>query len=197
MKKRFFVWILLGGAVIAALSFLLGGIDDPGVQNVRWAIFAFGLICALCAAAVLALGFRKSKRRLLPEGAEYRKKKSLMTAPEIALYRTLTNVTDARRVTVLPQTALAGVVDKISGGGFRSELFRIVDFCIADASSFEPLLLIELNDASHEREERKLRDDKVAAICADAGIPLLTLSLAAAGDERFVRGELKRLLSKR
>lgn len=187
---------MIGGAVIAALSFLLGGIDNATVQNVRWGIFAFGLICALCGVAVLAAGLCRPKRRLLPEGAEYRKKKAMMTAPELALYRTLLGVTDTRRYAVLPQTALAGVVDKISGGGFRSELFRIVDFCIADAADFEPLLLIELNDASHDREERKLRDDKVAAICLDAGIPLLTFSLAAASDERYVRSEVRRLLKK-
>ena len=187
--------MLLGGAVITALSFLLAPLDDPTAQAVRWAVFTFGVVCAAAAVLVLVLSFRRPPaRKLLPEGAEYRKKRSLMSPPELRLYRTLCALTDHRRVIVLPQMALAGIVDKISGGGFRNELFRIVDFCIADSLTFEPLLVIELNDASHEREERKLRDDKVSAICDDAGLPLLTLSLAEAADERYVRGELKKRL---
>ena len=82
MKKRIFVWILLGGAAAAALSFLLAGIDSEGVQNFRWALFAFGLLVAVAATAVLVFtGRRGEKRRLLPEGAAYRRKKSMMTAP--------------------------------------------------------------------------------------------------------------------
>ncbi|HIV64009.1 MAG TPA: DUF2726 domain-containing protein [Firmicutes bacterium] len=195
MKKRIFVWILLGGAAAAALSFLLAGIDSEGVQNFRWALFAFGLLVAVAATAVLVFtGRRGEKRRLLPEGAEYRRKKSMMTAPELKLYRSLRSMLRPERYAVLPQAALVTLVDKVSGGGYRSELFRVADFCIADAVTFEPLLVIELNDASHLREERKLRDDKVAAICDDAGLPLLTLTLAEADDERCVRDQLKRRL---
>ena len=45
--------MLLGGALITALSFLLAPLDDHTAQAVRWAVFTFGVVCA--AAAVLVL----------------------------------------------------------------------------------------------------------------------------------------------
>ncbi len=176
--KRTFVILLVTGAVFTALSFLFAGIDQTAVQNIRWTMFVFGLVLTVVSAAVLIITLRRApKVKLIPEGADYRKKRSLMSAPEITLYRTLCEILMNSRYAVFPQTALVSVIDKISGGGFRTELFRVADFCIADARTFEPLLLVELNDASHKRDERKLRDDKVNAICENAGIPVLTLSL--------------------
>ena len=62
----------------------------------------------------------------------------------------------------------------------RSELefLHTIDFMIADSVSYEPLLLIELNDASHNRADRAERDRKVAEICAAANMPLVTFTLA-------------------
>ena len=194
MKKRNLCILLIGGATIVALSFLLGSFENETVQLVRWAVFAFGLILAVAGTALLALACaRKEKRKLLPEGAEYRAKRAVMTQPEAELYRRLNAILGAR-FTVLPQVSLSAIVDKVSGGGFRTELFRVVDFCVTDTRNYQPLLIIELNDASHGREERKLRDEKVSAICEDAGIPLLALTLDEAKDERRLRSELRRVL---
>lgn len=199
MKKTTYVWTLLIGAVIAALSFLFSGIENPTVQNLRWVMFAVGLAAAVMSFGILLVSFLRGrhggeKNSVLPAGAEYRKKTSIMTEPEIRLYRLLCAALDLSRCTVLPQAALCALVDKVRGGGYRSELFRIADFCIVDARSFEPLLVIELNDASHEREERKLRDEKVAAICADADLPLLTVPLDRSGNVRWLKSELRRFL---
>ena len=46
-----------------------------------------------------------------------------------------------------------------------------------DKDTFEPLLLVELNDSSHKRADRRMRDEKVAAICRSAGLPLVTFWL--------------------
>lgn len=195
MKKRIFVWILSGRSGCGR-SVLFA----RGDRQRRRAELPVGAVRVRSARrgrgdrGARFTGRRGEKRRLLPEGAEYRRKKSMMTAPELKLYRSLRSMLRPERYAVLPQAALVTLVDKVSGGGYRSELFRVADFCIADAVTFEPLLVIELNDASHLREERKLRDDKVAAICDDAGLPLLTLTLAEADDERCVRDQLKRRL---
>ena len=191
--KRTFVILLVTGAVFAALSFLLAGVDEPAAQSLRWALFAFGVLLAVLSAAILIVSIRRAPAvRLIPEGADYRKKRSLMSAPEAETYRELCKILVGSRYAVFPQTALVSVIDKVSGGGFRSELFRVADFCVADARTFEPLLLIELNDASHKREERRLRDDKVNAICENAGLPVLTLSLGDGAGR--LRSLLKRYL---
>lgn len=78
---------------------------------------------------------------------------------------------------VIPQVALATVIDKLTMNAYRNELFRIVDFLFVDRDTFEPLLLVELNDASHLKADRAERDRKVAEICESAGMPLVTFWL--------------------
>ena len=34
---------------------------------------------------------------------------------------------------------------------------------------------VEINDPTHHEYERRKRDEKVAAICAEAGVPIVTL----------------------
>ena len=75
---------------------------------------------------------------------------------------------------MLPQVALFSVIDKVTNASYRNELFRTCDYCFVDRDTFEPLLLVELNDRSHLRADRQDRDAKVAAICSAARIPLVT-----------------------
>lgn len=192
MMKRILIFLLIGAA-FAALSFLLAGFESDIVQGIRWAMFVFGLIVSAVCCVALVFSVRSGrKRKLLPEGAEYRRKDSLMSKPELELYRTLCGMLAPARYAVLPQIALVSVIDKIKGGGFRNELFRVADFCIADARTFAPLLLIELNDSSHNREERRLRDDKVAALCEAADLPVVTLGMNDGASA--IRSALRRYL---
>ena len=48
-----------------------------------------------------------------------------------------------------------------------------VDFLLCDAQTLRPVLGIELDDRSHERPERKARDELVDGVFAAAGLPLL------------------------
>ena len=58
-------------------------------------------------------------------------------------------------------------------GIHAGELNRYIDFGILN-KNYELLALIELNDTTHELEERKERDFKVQNICRQARIPLIT-----------------------
>lgn len=195
MKKKYLIFTILGGAAIAALSFLLAEIKDDTAQNVRWAIFTFGLIAVVVGVALLCLAFILSRKgRLLPDGAEYQKKKSLMSPKESEFFVVLCSLIDLKRYIVLPQISLVSVIDKVKGGAFRNELFRIADYCIVDRRNYEPLVLVELNDASHKRDDRKLRDAKVNAICKDAGISILTVGLNEIHDERALRYLFKKYI---
>ena len=48
-----------------------------------------------------------------------------------------------------------------------------VDFLLVDESTQKPLLVIELDDRSHQRPDRQARDELVDAILAECGIPIL------------------------
>lgn len=48
-----------------------------------------------------------------------------------------------------------------------------IDFYLADPRTIQPIVLIELNDRSHEKKDRASRDVMVEKIMKSAGIPLL------------------------
>lgn len=108
--------------------------------------------------------------------SKYERRRNLVTRPEYDFLQLLRGIKpDAYEV--VPQVALSCVIEKKTNAAYRSELFRVCDYCFVDRDTFEPLLLVELNDRSHLRADRQARDAKVAAICSAAGLPLVTFWL--------------------
>ena len=52
-----------------------------------------------------------------------------------------------------------------------------VDFVVASRQTLEALVAIELDDSSHQRRERRKRDDLLNAVFVQAGIPLIRFTL--------------------
>jgi hypothetical protein len=69
-----------------------------------------------------------------------------------------------------------------------------VDFVLCDPEKTRPLLMVELDDASHGRADRKSRDEFVDRAAAAAGVPLLHVKAAAGYSPRALAGELGRVL---
>lgn len=126
------------------------------------------LVMILCVFAVVYKP--KNKVRL---NAKYERKSAMLSRPEYNFLLTLRAVAPDR-YEVVPQVALTTVIEKKTNTSNRNELFRVCDYCFVDRDTFEPLLLVELNDRSHLRADRQERDAKVAAICKDARLPLVT-----------------------
>jgi very-short-patch-repair endonuclease len=81
---------------------------------------------------------------------------------------------------IFPQAHLTSIVDhKIKGqnwrGAFRHIDEKSVDFVLCDKNYIAPRLAIELDDRTHERMDRKLRDGEVERILRSACLPLLRL----------------------
>lgn len=127
-----------------------------------------------------------------PVASRYASKDAILTAPERALLGVLRGLYGGR-YEILPQVALVSLVDKLNYTSYRNELFRIVDFVIADGG-FCPLVVIELNDKSHLRADRAERDRKVADILQKAELPLVTLTPDEASDVAYVRRSIGRYL---
>lgn len=105
---------------------------------------------------------------------EYKVKSSLMTRMEKEYYATIKAILPEEGYILQPQVNLATIINKISDERFQNELYRNIDFCIFD-SDFKPLVLIEINDQTHNTEKsRQARDYKVKDICQSANIPLVT-----------------------
>lgn len=120
-------------------------------------------------------------------------RKKLMTDYEYKFYNILKELQD--NYTIVPQLNLAAVVKKINNNRYYSELFRKIDFAIFTKDYQELLLLIELNDQTHNNYNRKDRDLKVKKICNDIGVKLMTFYTKYPNEKAYVINRIKNELS--
>lgn len=135
-----------------------------------------------------------------PINVPYRIKKRVLTANETNFLPVLRQAVAevARRVggpgAVLPEVLcmvrLADILEvdateaRSNGGrgGWQTARNRIdrkhVDFVICAHDTFRPILIVELDDASHERPDRRERDAFVDSACNAAGLPILHVPAA-------------------
>jgi len=74
---------------------------------------------------------------------------------------------------IVPQVNLATIIQKTGEFQYQNELYRNIDFGIFD-KNYNILLLIELNDKTHQQYKRRERDIKVKEIIKQANIKLIT-----------------------
>lgn len=101
----------------------------------------------------------------------YSLKESILTDKEKEYYYAISRCLPNGYL-VLPQINLATIIKKNGSFKYQNELFRNVDACIFDMS-YRPIVVIEINDSSHEKFNRKQRDVKVKNICEEAGIKVV------------------------
>ena len=111
-------------------------------------------------------------------------KKQLMTDCEYEFYNKIKILEEHFKI--VPQVNLAAIIKKMSKQKFQNELFRNIDFAIFTKDYSKLLLLIELNDKTHNQEERKNRDQKVKMICKEAGIKLICFYTTYSNEKEYV-----------
>jgi hypothetical protein len=107
----------------------------------------------------------------------YRKKDYLLTAAERSFYEVLCSVLDGQLL-VFAKVRLADLVYMPKGTPNRQTHFnriqsKHVDFVLCTRDKLSPVLVIELDDASHEEESRRDRDTFVDAALTADGLPIL------------------------
>jgi very-short-patch-repair endonuclease len=70
-----------------------------------------------------------------------------------------------------------------------------IDFLICDAMTMRPLVGIELDDASHQRKDRKERDDFVDRVFAAAGLPVIHVPAARSYQPKELAEAIDRALA--
>ena len=101
------------------------------------------------------------------------KQKKFVTETEQYFYQILLEIEKEYDVKVQAQINLASIIEKKIKHKYANELFRNIDFCIFDKNLEHLLLAIEINDRTHLKKERKLRDEKVDNILKDANIKII------------------------
>ena len=120
--------------------------------------------------------------------------KPLMTAYEYKFYQILKTLED--EYIILPQLNLASIVKKMNNNKYYNELFRNIDFAIFTKDYKKLLLLIEINDETHNQRKRKDRDLKVKKICNDIGVSIMTFYTIYPNEKKYVLNRIEKELNK-
>ena len=123
------------------------------------------------------------------EDLPYVLKRYLMSKAERSFFGVLEQVTDSSKYYIFPQVSLNNLVTVEKGTGsyqtYHNKVDRkSVDFVLFDRNAMSPVLAIELDDSSHDREDRQERDAFVDRVLIKAGLPLLHVRAQAAYDPK-------------
>ena len=110
----------------------------------------------------------------------YRRKDFIMTRSEHEFFDILAKGL-CDRFYIFPQVNISSILDhKVKGQDWRAARAHInrmsVDYVLCDKSYVRPLVAVELDDPTHDREDRQKRDIDVNRLFEEAGLPLVRFS---------------------
>jgi uncharacterized protein DUF2726 len=146
------------------------------------------LALLILAAMAVALKPRRGKLGSLDKPWPLKRKPTLLSAPEQILYQRLVEALPEHRV--LTQVQLLQTVRFKRGSRNAGILNRIsklsIDFLVVTPET-AIVAAIELNDATHNNEQRREADARKAHALKSAGIPLLVWSVREMPDVQAIR----------
>ena len=153
-----------------------------------------GLFVALLVVGLLA-GSARIKRSDIRADV-YRPQEQLFSAAEVHFLAALDQSIEPEH-RVFGKVRLADLVSIKSGlspSRRQIALNRVaqkhIDFVVCAGASLTPICAIELNDSSHKSSHAMRRDDFVASVCAQVGIPLVVFKAAASYSKDMIRLKL-------
>jgi hypothetical protein len=153
-----------------------------------------------CLAALLGwLGLSPKPEQEEPS-FPYHQRDDFLSPAEVSFYHVLRSIVGDGAV-VCPKVSLGDLFYAATGdyGENRSWMNRIdrkhVDFLLCDPGSMRPMLGVELDDASHQKPERRERDAFVDEVFSAAELPLARVTAQADYATPEVRAELHRAMS--
>ncbi|OYP37220.1 DUF2726 domain-containing protein [Rhodopirellula sp. MGV] len=133
----------------------------------------------------------------LKPGLPYRLRDKFLSPAELSFYRILVQAV-GQQFSINNKVRLWDVLYVPRQEGSRSFENKIsskhIDFLLCDPTTMQPLLAVELDDASHNRKDRQERDAFVDDALAAAGLPILHVPAARTYSIAEVRNEIGRLI---
>jgi len=110
----------------------------------------------------------------------YRRKDFMMSRSEHEFFDILAKGL-GDRFYIIPQVNFSTILDHtVKGQNWRAARAHInrmsVDYVLCDKTYVKPLVAIELDDPTHDREDRQQRDIDVNRLFEEAGLPLVRFS---------------------
>jgi hypothetical protein len=157
------------------------------------------LLAAAVGVAVVLLCWRLCRSLRHRPAGPYTSRGTLLSRGELAFYRVLRQAVPAG-VLVCPKVRVADLVTWAASAWHshgRPLTGKHVDFVLADADTTQILLVVELDDKTHKKRDRKKRDCLVDAALTTAGIAIVRVPAAAAYDARQLRAILGKARGRR
>ena len=156
------------------------------------------VVLVVVVAGVLLLAF--FLRRAKPEELPYFARGYLLSKGEHVFYQALRKALPPG-LAVMMKVRLSDVIN-CSGAawkaGYGSRISqKHLDFVLIDATSTAVRLVVELDDRTHQRKDRRLRDEFVDRALGTAGVPVLHVPAAASYDPVRVKAAVVELLTDR
>ena len=153
-------------------------------------VYVVVLVGVLSVMKILAKKYLPERKRVY----KYQRKEFLMSRAEHESFDVLIEIVGDQYY-VFPQVHLSALLDhNVVGQNWRGAFSHIngksVDFVVCDKAYIKPLLAIELDDKTHEREDRVERDGEVERMLNEVGMPLLRIK----NHGSFDKEEIKRLI---
>lgn len=139
------------------------------------------LVVLLVLAAVFFLKFlARNRTRAAPaEQFHYRRRLALFTAAERSFAGVLDQVLDGR-YRVYGKVRVADLIEplpskdrRIWKKSFNRISAKHFDFVICNSSDLVPVVVLELDDSSHQKAKRQQRDEMLQQICQQVKLPLI------------------------
>jgi len=135
-----------------------------------------------------------------PPALPYRRRDDFLSPAELSYYKVLTSVLGPRAV-VLAKVRLADILYVPRSGESMRYFNRIaqrhVDFLLCESSDMRPVLVIELDDASHDRPTRRGQDAFLDEALRVAEVPILRVKPRREYSREDVIAQLEPLLTQR
>lgn len=181
------------GAVLAAGTFVLwhiGGYFE--LIAIVAGLLAGLLMISAGVGAIVGASRRRGNGSIARRPSPYGRKFKFLSDGERAFFHPLREAVGDRYV-LFTKVRLGDLVFVASRAfGPRNSVDRKhIDFVLCDPASISPVLAIELDDRSHDRPDRKRRDEFVDEVLASAGLPILHVRAAAAYDVQALRQRIE------
>lgn len=156
-----------------------------------------GILIAVILAVIAALKLKVAAKGV---ASAYYLRKSLLTPAERSFFGVLEPIlpTGVRVFAKVRLEDIFGVVSGLERGARQAARNRInrkhVDFLLVRTSDLAPVAGIELDDSSHEQEERQQRDAFVDEVFKSAGLPLIHVTAQKTYNPTEIKAKLAAVL---
>ena len=203
--------------LFALLDFDPNNIPDPfaPIRTLVWNVIIGLILFAAVAVPIILFYFRRTAPtstasatpKALPTDERatpiYEAAPYLLSKGEYAFFLQLdTAVAQLDRYVICPKVRIADFLRirrnvKNKQSARNGILQKHVDFLICTNRPLKPILVIELDDRSHNRPDRKRRDEFVDAACSDADLPIIHVRAAATYDSLSLKRKIVAAIGQR